>query len=292
MMLEIISVFVFTLILFIVGILLKRFLTSRIKNIALFLILLVILTSVCCLFNFFNSVGLVIFFVNLPVESTSSPINSFIEIFITISSFVMDAILFISSIRDLKKEDKKISEHELSFNRMQITDAGIVDTSNSKKKIRILFVEPNTVLTSKYYIKITQINIYLCMCPDVFNSILEQRYREISKRSDKAWILREIISDVNKISDIEAKVKNGELNFSFSIESELTTIQEILDLDKMFCDDTDTLIVDFDYLIVKKKSLKHSKKLTAYKDNTVKSKSFLCIFQRNKKNSMETFVLK
>ncbi len=291
MQLKIFLTFFFTAILFLVGAAIRGKSKKETRKRIIYLSIIIALIAVSFLFNLLNTILIIILIVKSIIGYDLSDSLGFWEIFMTISSYAMDVLLFFPSIKDLRKEHSKILKHELNFEKVKITTSGVADISKTKKKINIVFTEPNTILTTQYNIIPQQVKIYLCMYPDIFEGILEQEYEKIIAKTDTEWVFKELISELPAKYSSYTKIKNENLNFSLSFEAESSKIQWIVNEKDWLKNDTDTLIIELKYIIVKKKRIK-SKTLTKIVTDIHKQKCSLSSFKRDRKNDFNIFLSK
>ena len=291
MQLKIFLTFFFTAILFLVGAAIRGKSKKETRKRIIYLSIIIALIAVSFLFNLLNTILIIILIVKSIIGYDLSDSLGFWEIFMTISSYAMDVLLFFPSIKDLRKEHSKILKHELNFEKVKITTSGVTDISKTKKKINIVFTEPNTILTTQYNIIPQQVKIYSCMYPDIFEGIFEQEYEKIIAKTDTEWVFKELISELPAKYSSYTKIKNENLNFSLSFEEESSKIQWIVNEKDWLKNDTDTLIIELKYIIVKKKRIK-SKTLTKIVTDIHKQKCSLSSFKRDRKIDFNIFLSK
>lgn len=291
MQLKIFLTFFLTAILFLTGVAIRGKSKKEIRKRIIYLSIIIALIAVSFLFNLFNTVLIIILIVKNIIGYNPSDSLGFWEVFMTISSYAMDVLLFFPSVKDLRKEHSKILEHELNFEKVKITVSGIVDISKTKKNINIVFTEPNTILTTQYNIIPQQVKIYSCMYPDIFEGIFEKEYEKIIAKTDKEWVFKELISELPVKYSSYTKIENENLNFSLSFEAELSKIQWIVNEKDWLKNDTDTLIIELKYIIVKKKMF-NSKTLTKVVNNIHEQKCSLGYFKRDRENNFNIFLSK
>lgn len=266
----------------------KHFIKDKTKDILL--IFLLVVTVIALVISFKNLYLVIVTIVTLDESTPESKTPSFFETMVTnVLPLLIDIALLILEFFTFYKDQFSVKDCNINFEDLEIVDKGISSSNNSKKCIRIILTEKNTKIPETYYIKPQTICFQLCLYPDIFDFSWEE-YRNINENEQGSCVLRDILTEESKVFDFETIVGNNQLVFSFSFESEISIVQDLIQNNNN-SNDKKLAIVLMSYNILKRNRLlskiSDSKYLKKYLVRN--SKKVSCKFTRNAQVNSKKF---